>query len=56
VVRAFRASLFGAYDGAWASALAVALAAGLAALALAVVFGRWHAVPAEAYRATLEVD
>jgi putative membrane protein len=56
VVRAVRASLFGAYDGAWASAGAVALAAGVAALALAVVFGRWRAVPAEAYGPTLEVD
>ena len=56
VVRAFRASLFGAYDGAWVSAGAVALLAGVAALAAAVGFGRWHAVPAEAYRAALEVE
>jgi putative membrane protein len=56
VVRAFRASLFGAFDGAWVGAVAVALAAGAAALMLATVFGRWQAVPAEAYRPTLEVD
>jgi putative membrane protein len=56
VVRAFRASMFGAYDGAWASAGAVALATGAAALALAVIFGRWRPVPVEAYRPALEVD
>jgi hypothetical protein len=32
------------------------LATGTVALALAVVFGRWRAVPAEAYRSTMEVD
>ena len=56
VVRAFRASMFGAYDGAWASAGAVALSTGAAALALAVIFGRWRPVPVEAYRPALEVD
>ena len=56
VVKAFRASLFGAYDGAWASAWAVVLLTGAAALALAVGFGRWKAVPAAAYRPALEVD
>jgi putative membrane protein len=55
-VRAFRASLFGAYDGACASAWAVMLTTGLAALALAMVLGRWRPVPTEAYRPALEVD
>jgi putative membrane protein len=55
-VRAFRASLFGAYDGACASAWAVMLATGVAALTLAVVLGRWRPVPTEAYRPALEVD
>ena len=56
VVHAFRASLFGAYDGAWASDWAAMLATGVSALVLAVVFGRWRPVPAEAYRPTMEVD
>jgi putative membrane protein len=56
VVRAFRASLFGAYDGAWAGAWAAMFAIGAGALALAVVFGRWRPVPAEAYRPAMEVD
>lgn len=56
VVHAFRASLFGAYDGEWVGAWAAMLATAAAALALAVVFGRWRAVPAGTYRSTLEVD
>jgi putative membrane protein len=56
VIHAFRASLFGAYDGALASAWVTMLTTGAAALALAVVFGRWRPVPAEAYRPTMEVD
>jgi putative membrane protein len=56
VVRAFRASLFGAYDGAWATAWAAMLGTAVTAIALAVVFGRWRPVPAEAYRPTMEVD
>jgi len=56
VVKAFRASLFGAFDGAWASAWGVVLATGAAALLLAVLFGRWRVVPSEAYRPALEVD
>ena len=42
VIHAFRASLFGAYDGALASAWVTMLTTGAAALALAVVFGRWR--------------
>jgi len=56
VVKAFRASLFGAFDGAWLSAWAVVLAMGVAALALAVAFGRWRPVPPEDYRPALEID
>ena len=55
-VRAFRASLFGAYDGSWLGAWAVMLAMCACALTLAVVFGRWRPVPAEAYRPSMEVD
>lgn len=56
VVQAFRASLFGAYDGAWANAWTAMVATGASALALAVVFGRWQPMPAAAYRPTMEVD
>lgn len=55
VVRAFRASLFGAYDGAWASAWAVVLSVGVAALGLAAAFGRWTLVDPAAYGPALEV-
>ena len=56
VVHAFRASLFGAYDGAFANAWAAMLATAVAALALAVILGRWRPVSAEAYRPAMEVD
>jgi putative membrane protein len=55
VVKAFRASAFEAYDGAWLAPLALVLAGGVAALAAAAVFGRWKAVPPEAYGPALEV-
>jgi len=56
VVHAFRASLFGAYEGACAAAWATMFATVVAALALAVMLGRWRPVSAEAYRPALEVD
>ena len=56
VVRAYRASLFGAYDGASSDAWLAMLVTGVAALALAVSLGRWRAVPTAAYRPTMEVD
>jgi putative membrane protein len=56
VVHAFRASLFGAYEGACAEAWAAMLATAVAALACAVVAGRWRPVSAEAYRPAMEVD
>lgn len=56
VVKAFRATLFGAFDGAWVSAWAAVLAMGVAALALAVAFGHWRLVPPEDYRPALEID
>jgi putative membrane protein len=56
VVHAFRASLFGAYEGACAYAWAAMLATAVAALACAVVLGRWRPVSAEAYRPAMEVD
>ena len=56
VVRAFRASLFGAYDGEWATAWVAMLGTAVTAVVFAVVFGRWRPVPAKAYRPTMEVD
>jgi len=56
VVHAFRASLFGAYEGACANAWAAMLATAVSALAFAVILGRWRPVSAEAYRPALEVD
>jgi putative membrane protein len=56
VVQAFRASLFGAFEGHWAGAWMLLVLGGAAALSLAVVFGRWRPVPAQAYRPTMEVD
>jgi putative membrane protein len=55
VVRAFRASLFGAYDNAWLTAWAViALAAAIAFLAAAFL-GRWHYVPDAEHRPALDL-
>ena len=56
VVRAFRASLFGAYDGEfWPSYLVVAaVAAG--GLLLGAVAGRWRPVPAARWRPPLDIE
>jgi putative membrane protein len=56
VVRTYRASLFGAYDGASSDAWLAMLATGVASLALAATLGRWRSVPAAAYRPTMEID
>ena len=56
VVHAFRASMFGAYDGAWVNDWAAMLATGAAALVVAWFFGRWRPVKARAYRASMEVE
>jgi len=56
VVHAFRASLFSAYDGHWVSACVTMALTAAATLVLAVAFGRWRPVPADAYRPAMEVD
>jgi putative membrane protein len=56
VVKAFRASLFGAYEGAWVLPWAVVLAAGGTAVALAVLVGRARVVEPESWRPTLDMD
>ena len=56
VVRAFRASLFDAYDGAFWPAWGVVAAIGLGALAIGIVAGRWRFVSPAEWRPPLELD
>lgn len=55
VVRAFRASLFGAFDGAWLQAWGVVLASGAVALTMATLVGRWKILPEADYKPGLDV-
>jgi putative membrane protein len=55
VVKAFRASLFGAYDHGWAQAWGTVILAGGAALLLAAFVGRWRVVPDAEYRPGIEI-
>ena len=50
VVKAFRASLFGAYSHGWAQAWGTVIFAGGVALLLAACIGRWEVVPDAEYR------
>lgn len=50
VVRAFRASLFGAFDGNWLLATSVVVGGGIAALLAAGFVGRWTFVPQQVQR------
>jgi putative membrane protein len=56
VVRAFRVSLFDAYDGAFWSAWGVVAAIGLGALATGIAAGRWRFVSPAEWRPPLELD
>jgi putative membrane protein len=56
VVKAFRASLFGAFEGAWVEPWLVVVAAGGSALALSLLFGRWRVVPLPAWRPAVDTD
>lgn len=55
-IRALRAAMFGAFDGAWAPALGVLGLAGLGALLLAACVGRWKRVPDAEYRPAADID
>ncbi len=55
VVKAFRVSLFGAYDHGWAQAWGTVILAGCAALLLAAFVGRWKVVPDADYRPGIEI-
>jgi putative membrane protein len=54
VIKAFRASLFGAYDHGWAAAMGVIVLAGAVSLLLATFVGRWRFVPDAEHRPGIE--
>ncbi|MDQ5898440.1 MAG: putative rane protein [Pseudomonadota bacterium] len=56
VVKAFRASLFGAYDGQWLMHWSVVAGCGTAALLGAMLFGRWRVVDEEDYLPGIEFE
>ena len=56
VVSAFRASLFGAYDGAFWPQLGVVWAIGAVALAVGTLAGRWRLMPLEQWRPPLDIE
>jgi putative membrane protein len=55
VVRAVKASLFGAFDAQWAQPLAYVAASGTAAMLLAMVVGRWRFVKTNALRPAVDL-
>ncbi len=56
VVRAFRATLFGAFEGAWLTAWTLVVLAGLAATVIGMFGGRWKIVPDADYGPAVDVD
>jgi putative membrane protein len=54
LVNAFRATMFGAFDGAWAMAALQLAITGCAAAAITVWFARWKYVPHESYGPAVE--
>lgn len=56
VVRAFRISLFGAFEGELLVPLATVAAIGFVALLLGLAMGRWREVPAGQWRPPLDLD
>ena len=56
VVRAFRASMFGAYDGQWLTYWGVVAGCGATALLGATLAGRWRVIPAADYHPGIELD
>lgn len=55
-VRTFRASLFGAYDGAWLTSWLTLASCGVIALVIAAYGGRWKAVPDRDYGPAMDVE
>ena len=56
VVRAFRATLFGAFDGDWLLPWLVVISAGVIATLIGILFGRWKLVADEAYGPAIDTD
>jgi putative membrane protein len=56
VVSAFRASLFGAYDGVFWPRLGAVAAFGAGALLIATLAGRWRVVPMSEWRPPLDIE
>ena len=56
VVSAFRASLFGAYDGVFWPHLGVVVAIGAAALLVGTLAGRWRVMPLADWRPPLDIE
>ena len=56
VVAAFRASLFGAYDGVFWPQLGVVLAIGAGSLVVGTLAGRWRVLPVSAWRPPLDIE
>lgn len=54
VVKALKASMFGAYDDAWQTPLLLLLLAGLGAIAFASKWGRWRFVDSESVRPAVD--
>jgi putative membrane protein len=54
VVKAFRASLFGAFDNGWWPVWLLVIAGGVFALLLSGVAGRWRMVTADDYKPGIE--
>ncbi|MBC7956205.1 MAG: YhgE/Pip domain-containing protein [Cytophagales bacterium] len=55
VVRAFRASLFGAYDNAWVSAWGAILLTAAIAFVISTLVGRWRFVSGDEHRPALDL-
>jgi putative membrane protein len=55
VIKAFRASLFGAFNYGWWEALMGVVVGGVASLLLAAWAGKWKVVPAELYKPGIDV-
>jgi putative membrane protein len=56
VVQAFRASLFGAYDGAFWPAYGVVAGVAAGGLLLGTLLGRWRSVPTPQWRPPLDIE
>lgn len=56
VVRAFRATLFGAFDGDWQLPWVLVISAGIVATIIGSFFGRWKIVADEVYGPAIDID